>query len=246
MDIKKPNVLIVDDEPVLCKILSRELSKRGYLCSTALNGHSALTELGAQEFDVILLDIKLPDLSGMEVLSNIRSTHSNTVAIMMTAVSSADTVVEAMKLGAADYIVKPFSLDRVCTSIRRILVAEKQSKGKSDCQTTPHPGSETEDRSVAMGEFYRQMDAIARGVEARQDLIFSHSKIVVEETIDIARKLGIPDKVIKSWTKVRLRLNSERERAVKNALDKLELNALAQQTLGLLRPYLCAPNIAKS
>ncbi len=118
---KKPNVLIVDDEQVVCDLLHDELSERGYLCTTVLSGDDALGKLAKQDFDVVLLDIRLPGMSGMEVLREIWLNHGNTATIMITAVNDVDTAVEAMKLGASDYIVKPFDLDRVNTSIRAAL-----------------------------------------------------------------------------------------------------------------------------
>ena len=121
MGDKKARVLIVDDEQVVCDLLHDDLSDRGYLCATALNGDEALKNLAKQDFDVVLLDIRLPGMSGMEVLREIWLNHSKTATIMITAVNDVDTAVEAMKLGASDYIVKPFELDRVDASIRTTL-----------------------------------------------------------------------------------------------------------------------------
>ncbi len=113
MTSSKPKILIVDDEQVVCDLLSDELHEQGYLCSIALEGSEALAKLAAEDFDVVLLDIRLPDISGTEVLAKIRLKHPNVAAVMVTAVNSIDTAVEATKLGALDYIVKPFNLDRV-------------------------------------------------------------------------------------------------------------------------------------
>jgi DNA-binding NtrC family response regulator len=109
----KPKILIVDDEQVVCDLLSDELREQGYRCSVALEGNEALAKLAAEDFDVVFLDIRLPDISGIEVLAKMRLRHPHVAAVMLTAVSSIDTAVEATKLGALDYIVKPFSLDRV-------------------------------------------------------------------------------------------------------------------------------------
>lgn len=240
MTTKKLSVLIVDDEQVVCKLLYDELSERGYLCSIALNGHDALTKLASKDFDIVLLDIKLPGMSGMEVLSTIRSARHNTAAIMITGVNSVYTAVEAMKLGAADYIVKPFSLVEVNTSIQIVLETKKPLPEESNYKTLLSLGSEAEDKPTGE-ESYRQMDAIARGVEARHDLIFGHSKIVAQETTDIARQLGVPEKVIQRWADKRSRLDSEKERIIGCSLDKLERSPLAQKIMGLLRPYLFTP-----
>ncbi|GAG71250.1 unnamed protein product [marine sediment metagenome] len=77
---QKPSVLIVDDEQVVCDVLYDELSDRGYLCTTALSGNDAVAKLAAEDFAVVLLDIRLPGMPGMEVLREIWLNHTNTYA----------------------------------------------------------------------------------------------------------------------------------------------------------------------
>lgn len=224
---KKPRVLIIDGEPTVCDVLHDELSERGYLCTTALDGNEALTKLVRQDFDVVLLDIRLPDVSGMEVLSMIQSAHHNTATIMITAVNNVDTAVEAMKLGASDYIVKPFQLDRVNTTIRTVLENKKRSPKGRDKPTTEEP--------------FSRMNAIVRGVEARFDSLFGYSKMVTQETIDIARQLGIPKKEIQRWAALRTRHDAKRNAAIKSLLNKLERSPLAQKILGMTLPHRFTP-----
>ncbi len=190
---KTPSVLIVDDEEVVCDLLCEALSERDYLCTTVLSGNDAMAKLATKDFDVVLLDIRLPGMSGMEVLREVWLNHSNTATIMITAVNDVDTAVLAMKWGASDYIVKPFDLDRVDTSIRISLEAKPATKKPST-----------------------QMDAIARGIEAKLDPFSSYSKMVTERTIDIARKLGIPSKEIRKWTAAKVKLDSKRNRIIKS------------------------------
>ena len=118
---QKTKILIVDDEKTVCDVLSDGLHGDGYPCYVALDAKEALTRLAAEDFDLVLLDIKLPDISGMEVLQRIRLNYPYTGVIMITGVNNVDTAVKAMKLGASDYIVKPFDLDRVNRAIRRII-----------------------------------------------------------------------------------------------------------------------------
>lgn len=197
MITKKPSVLIVDDEQVVCDLLHDELSERGYLCTIALDGNNALAKLAAQEFEVALLDIRLPGMSGMEVLREIWLNHRNTATIMITAVNDVNTAVEAMKLGATDYIVKPFDLDRVDTSIRTALKAK---------QATKKPSAE--------------MDAIASGVEASLDPFTVRAKIETKRTIDIAWQLGIAEKEVQRWAEAKAILDSKKDRVVKSELSK--------------------------
>jgi DNA-binding NtrC family response regulator len=190
---KKPGVLIVDDEPVVCDLLHSELSERGYQCTAVLSGKDALAQLASQDFDAVLLDIRLPGMSGMDVLREIWLNHNTTATIMITAVNDVDTAVEAMKLGASDYIVKPFDLDRVDTSIRTAL------ETKPTAETAPS-----------------DMDAIARGVEARLDPLSSYSEMVTRRTIDIAWQLGIPEEEIQRWAVAKAGLDAKVARLIKS------------------------------
>ena len=215
---KKPSVLVVDDEQVVCDVLYEELSERGYLCTTVLSGNEAVVKLATEDFDVVLLDIRLPGMSGMEMLQGKWLNHGNTTTIMITAVNDVNTAVKAMKLGASDYLVKPFDLDRVDTSIRTALDS-KQATSKSSIQ----------------------MDAIACGVEAKFDPLSSYSKLVTQETIDIARQLGIAAEEIQQWAVAKAMLDSEKTRVIESSLSKLERSPLVQKIMGLLVPYQCAP-----
>lgn len=226
---KKPSVLIVDDEQVVCDFLHDELSELGYLCTTALSGDDALAELLAHDFDVALLDIRLPGVSGMKVLAEMRSNRPNTPAIMITAVNDVNTAVEAIKLGASDYIVKPFGIDRVCTSIHKALVGSNRPAGERERKPPPHAGNEE-----AGEESARRIDAIAFGVEANLDSLDGHSSMVTERTVEVARELGIAEAEIQRWAAARTELDREKKRRIEYLLSKLERSPLAQDILGML------------
>ena len=196
MGNKKPSVLIVDDEPVVCELLREELSERGYLCTTVLDGDGALAKLGREDFDVVLLDIRLPGMSGMEVLREIWLNHSDTATIMITAVNDVNTAVLSMKWGASDYLVKPFDLERVDASIRTALETKPTAQQPSE------------------------MDAIARGVEAKIDPFAAFSRVVTERTIEIARQLDIAEEKIQRWAAAKTKLDSKRGRASKPEPNK--------------------------
>lgn len=229
---KRPKILIIDDEQVVCDVLSDELHEQGYLCTVACDVNEALAKLQIQDFEAVLLDIRLPSMSGMEVLRKIQSSHPNTATIMITAVNNVDTAVEAMKLGALDYIVKPFDLDRVSASIRTVLEDKKRSP-------------EGRDKHAAKKSFER-MNAIAHGVEAKLDLLDGHSKLAIEITIDVARQLGIPEEEIQGWVTIISRRDANRNAAIKSSLNKLERSPLAQKIMGLAVPYLYPPDPGES
>ena len=245
MVCEKPRVLIVDDEQVVCDLLHDELSGQGYLCATALTGNDALTKLAMQDFDVVLLDIRLPGISGIEVLRKMQSHHRTTPAIMITAINEVETAVETMQLGASDYIVKPFDLDRVNTSIRTVLDTKTCLHETGAYQTPLCVSSEQED-DEDMDKSFNQMNAIAYGVEAKYDLLTGHPEIVTQATMDIALRLGIPEKAIQRWAAARARLGSEGNRVIKSALDKLNRSPLAQRILGMTESHLYGTNSDES
>jgi len=243
MTYEKAHVLIVDDEQMVCDLLCDELSEHDLLCTTAFDGHDALAKLAKETFDVVLLDIKLPSICGLEILRKVQSNQQNVAVIMITCVNDIETAVEAMKLGASDYIVKPFDLDRVASSIRTFLKTKKHSPERRDCQTPLYLGGDEEDK-LAGGQSFNEMNMIALGVEVRQELLDRHSKIVTEGTIDIARELGIPGEEIQKWSNARLRLDRERNRIIQSLLDKLKRNLLAQRLFGMtgLHQYTLKPD----
>jgi DNA-binding NtrC family response regulator len=100
-------VLLADDDPVFLRLLPVELATKDLEISTTVNGRSVLDAIEKKDFDVVILDVELPDISGVEVLAKIRSLASSPEVIMLTSDSSLETGLEAMRLGAYDYITKP-------------------------------------------------------------------------------------------------------------------------------------------
>ena len=122
---RKPNILVVDDEKAMREALKDWLMEDGYEVGLAGSGQEALTMAVDRPWDVILLDLKMPGMDGLEVLRNIRQSCSETQIIMMTAYATVDTAIQAMKEGAFDYLVKPFDPDEVEMQIKKI-VAHKE------------------------------------------------------------------------------------------------------------------------
>ena len=121
MEKAKGIILIVDDEESIRDLLSTKLKADGYDCEVAADGNEALWKAFMKDFDIVLLDIKMPGLSGMEVLSRIVIDHPDTSVVMVTAVLDTKTAVEAMRQGAYDYVTKPFNLDDLGARIKRAL-----------------------------------------------------------------------------------------------------------------------------
>jgi DNA-binding NtrC family response regulator len=114
-------VLVVDDDEVTCNLLEEVLSREGYVVDRALNGRQAIDRGEHCPYDVVLTDIKMVGLDGMEVLRAYRQKSPQTIIIMMTAFGSIETAIQAIKEGAYDYVSKPFKLEEIKLTIYRAL-----------------------------------------------------------------------------------------------------------------------------
>ncbi len=114
-------VLVVDEEESIRNLLQRVLKEAGYEVLMAANGEEALVKISQVDFSVVLLDIRMPWISGMEVLQQLTTDHHDICVVMVTAVGDAQTAVEAMKMGAYDYITKPFNRDDLILKMRRAI-----------------------------------------------------------------------------------------------------------------------------
>jgi YesN/AraC family two-component response regulator len=225
-----PTILIVDDDQVICDFVSEILKEDGYACEIASNAHDALAKMQNQPFDITLLDIKLPDRSGIDLLETPQSFSQTTSIIMMTAVKDFDIAIQAMKMGASDYIVKPFTIEKLTTSITSVL---KNRKINNSISMQSEKVEDTNRASKIMSQSLRTINAISIGVDAQVDYFDFHSMIVTEKTVDLARRFGLPAKEIEKWEIARNNCYTNRKGYIKSMLDKLEQNPIAQVMLGL-------------
>ncbi|MBI3178375.1 MAG: response regulator, partial [Deltaproteobacteria bacterium] len=114
-------ILVVDDEPVICDILRDFLEFEGFFVRTAGNGAAALDEIRKDRFDLVLTDLKMPEVDGIELLHRIHDLERDIMAVIMTGFGTVETAIEAMKKGAFDYILKPFKPEEVARVLRRAL-----------------------------------------------------------------------------------------------------------------------------
>ncbi|MCG8606490.1 sigma-54 dependent transcriptional regulator [bacterium] len=119
MKTRVPRILVVDDEPVISEMLSEFLGTRSYEVVTESRGVAAIEQLKNAEFDLIITDLCLPDIDGMEILRNVKQIDPDTGVVMITAHSSVEGAVEAMRIGAFDYLTKGFSLEEIEVTIEK-------------------------------------------------------------------------------------------------------------------------------
>lgn len=119
--MKASSILMVDDDAAFRHVMSGELQRLGYEVATAASGEEAVQRVGAGEYDVLLLDLRLPGMSGLETLRTVNAKAPSTEVIMLTGHGSIDTAIEAIRAGAFDYVVKPCPLDELDVRIQRAL-----------------------------------------------------------------------------------------------------------------------------
>ena len=121
MDQSSKRILIVDDDSETCVLIGDILAVEGYSIRTCVGGEQALDLLQQEAFDLVLADIQMPQVSGVDLLQHIRETSRGTKVILMTAYASIDTAIQAVRHDASDYLVKPFSLRELRRRVREAL-----------------------------------------------------------------------------------------------------------------------------
>jgi two-component system, NtrC family, response regulator PilR len=162
---RPPRILVVDDERSMRELLAIVLRREGYEVLLAENGKSAVDTLEREQVDLLISDIKMPDLSGVEVLRAAKRIDPDILGIMITAFASTDTAVEAMRLGACDYLSKPFDIDLLKMKVREKIenrqlrqenVLLKRTLGLS------HQFANIVGRSDKMLEVFKMIETVAR------------------------------------------------------------------------------------
>ncbi len=131
MDAETVKVLVVDDERPVRDLISRVLGSKGYECVGATDGLDALQKLAMKRFDVVLLDIRMPEMSGMEVLPTISAQYPDACVIMSTAVVDMKTALQALEKGACEYVTKPFDTEDLVMRVERALKVKKMIRDRT-------------------------------------------------------------------------------------------------------------------
>jgi two-component system response regulator HydG len=118
---RAPKILIIDDEPLMRMSISDALKEDGYEVSETASGREGVALAKDASFDIVITDLRLPDLDGIEVLKACKKASSETMVVLITAYGAVETAVEAMKYGAYDYITKPFRMEELLLMIRRMV-----------------------------------------------------------------------------------------------------------------------------
>jgi putative two-component system response regulator len=197
-------ILIADDEEMICSILSQRLSQEGYVCVTANNGREALQHFYAENFSLIISDINMPEMTGIELLKQVKAVQPNMLVIMITAYPEIGMVVEALHVGAYDFILKPFDLDLVVFSVKKAL---DKKRLEEELETyRQHLERLVEQKTAKLQKSYRTLKkahldsvkVLAEAIDAKDPYTRGHSDRVRKRSLRIAMKLGFSKKRLES------------------------------------------------
>jgi len=138
-------ILVVDDEKTVCDSIKKILSRKGYEVDNTLNADDAVQKMKDNVYDLVITDLMMPKISGMELLQIVKEHYPELEVVVVTGFASIDTAVEATKLGAADYLPKPFTPQELTDIIKKAL--ERRSKGKENKSKSKDSRSEKEEVS---------------------------------------------------------------------------------------------------
>jgi response regulator RpfG family c-di-GMP phosphodiesterase len=197
-------VLIVDDDPALRKILSVMLTHADFLCRTAACGEEALSLLARQPFDVVISDLRMPSISGMDLLIEVRERYPHLAFLMVTAEDETRVGVRAMQLGADDYLLKPFDADVVLGSLHRALQKKKLEREVQEYRL--HLDEMVSERTLQLRTALQQtersyedtLEALGAAIDPRDSPTAGHSRRVFLYSMELAKSIGGLEQEIRS------------------------------------------------
>jgi len=200
---KQPaRILVVDDEDTIRLVLAKYLRTRGFDVATAESGDAALEKLAESRFDLMLCDVRMPGLSGVEIVPVARETNPDLGIVMLTAVNDAPTATEAMAQGVLDYLTKPIELQHLYEAIVRAL--QKRENMKEQRQLEHAVRAEVAARTMELEKEKSQLrdlavttvEALVNAMEARDVFQRGHSKRVGDLAASIAEDMRLAPDVV--------------------------------------------------
>jgi len=188
---RQEKILIVDDEMGIRRLLHHKLSRAGYTCDEAENANRALEKMAASPAELLILDIKMPGKSGIQLLPEIKAKYKDTAVIMATAITEATNAINCMKQGADDYFCKPFNLEEVELSVEKTL--EKRRLELEIREYQERLQQKVDEQTVEIRRlFLGAIEALVFALEAKDKYTAGHSRRVTKIALAIAKELGLP------------------------------------------------------
>jgi response regulator RpfG family c-di-GMP phosphodiesterase len=189
------SVLVVDDEEFIRALVRERLEIAGYSIGEARNGKDALEELSAKRYAVLLTDIRMPEMDGIALLRESISRFPDTAGIVMSAHAELDTAVAALKIGACDYITKPFNFDVLLITIENAIRKKGLERELQDYRVNLE--KKVKEQTDLINSLYvRSVDALIKALEAKDFYTRGHSQRVTMYSVAIGKAMGLPQERI--------------------------------------------------
>jgi putative two-component system response regulator len=187
---QQETLLIVDDEAAIRKVLFQKLSREGYQCEEADAAEQVLNTLATSPIALVILDIKMPGKSGIELLPEIKSGYPDTEVIMATAVTDINVAIQCLKQGADDYLCKPFNLEEVSLAVQRALEKRRLKLEIREYQQFLEEKVEEQTGEIRK-IFLGAIEALVSALEAKDKYTGGHSRRVTEVALALGNELGL-------------------------------------------------------
>jgi putative two-component system response regulator len=188
--VDAPRCLVVDDEPRLRQVLMRLMQSEGYACAEAGNGVEALAHLEHSPVSVLLSDLSMPEMDGVELLGFVRARYPDVAVVMITAVADVDAAVRCLALGAMDYLTKPFNIDEVRARVskalekRRLVMENRAYQTELECRVA--------EQARKLEElFLASVQSMAASLEVKDRYTHGHSLRVSRYAVATAQAMGL-------------------------------------------------------
>jgi response regulator RpfG family c-di-GMP phosphodiesterase len=200
------HILVVDDDAAIRQVLSESLGDLGYRSTVAADGREALARIGAHPCDLLISDIDMPGLDGLALLREVRAAAPEVGVILLTGVCDLDTALRAMRMGASDYLTKPFRLEHVRITVERVLEQIRlrrenreyrerlESRVEERTRELQRKNDEVEALFRKLDDSYRTtLEALATALDARDAETLGHSARVAAYTVAVGRRMGLSE-----------------------------------------------------
>jgi len=185
-------ILVVDDEELITDVLSKILMEQGYTCKTTIDPFTALDMIKAEPYALVLSDIRMPGMNGMELMKKAKDINPDINFIMVTAVGTADTAIKALRMGARDYITKPFDIEEIITRVNNALRSDEGGEIEPEIQITQPINGEI---NGSTWDFAQSLQIVAKLVgtdKAYSKMVIEHSKRVAVSAVNVAKNMKLP------------------------------------------------------
>lgn len=201
---RKASVLAVDDDAGICNLLRDSLTDHGYTCQICSNGEKALEALPQEAFDIVISDLKMPGVSGLDLLRAVVEDYPHAAFIMVTGVDDIRVAIDAMKQGADDYVVKPFRMDVMLVSVERALNIKRMELELEKYRRSLEEMVEQRTKQLHAAlkrielTYDETLEALGAALDLRDNETGGHSCRVSLACLAMARAMGLPSERLKN------------------------------------------------